>query len=39
MGVKSAMRQTSFFHDVGNTRTVITATPDGPCGSINDALV
>ena len=39
MGIEGTVRQTRFFHDVGNTRAVIAATPDGAGRSIHDTRV
>ena len=39
MGIEAAMREAGVLHDVGNTRTAIAASADGPGGSLDDAIV
>src|SRR2546430_16606454 len=39
MGVEAAVRQADLFHNVGDARAVVPASPNGPRGGPDDAFV
>src|SRR5256885_9229985 len=39
MGVEAAVRQADLFHNVGDARAVVPASPNGPRGGRDDAFV